>query len=664
MKAQLLKYLIALSFLIQFNAIGQLIIEVDSIYCPNDPISLKSKKGLGNFHWSSSNGNLIFNNPNSYSTTTEALYGNYEINLEADLYNGNIVEYSGFDDWIDNVSSDLSFETTYKLVNDENHYFSPGLFNIDTIITFPEFECPSSLNYYKKITPSGDTIPRGYFLLADGHSIDTNQSNNSDFAKNNYIWQISDVYTEENTLYTFSMDASILNIPNNNTSLMVLVNGIPIPLTIDGINKDTIVKINTNCDWKNVKGTWNSNNSKSTTLTIAEIRNYAQYSDFAIDNIAFYKSISQHSTSVSFKVMNDCSSKSLKDTTFCEKDKIITTLEEKTKIYASSNDVTIDYIAKNNRHIFSFEEIGQHNIDLQYKNYEDNLISDSYFNNWPNNSTDNLNSFNTTYQFNETVNTPSYFQVGSIVNDGYQTEFCTNESFQKTTNLFGDTLQRNNVLYAQAHFWSGSEQPRTTQYGINNYIWAQTFDVTKNTNYTISFDAASYSQNAAIMLFVNDTPIDIYVNKTNHGAIFDITTTCTWNKLINNWNSGNSTSVTLKIAEVSKTGYGIGIAIDNIVFYSNIIDEIKTTTINVEDCIITPLEDQYSDDIGFYPNPTSDFIYINTKNKHATNIYNNSGKLISTSNESIINIVDFPRGIYIIEIVSKSGTERHKLIKQ
>jgi len=45
------------------------------------------------------------------------------------------------------------------------------------------------------------------------------------------------------------------------------------------------------CDWKEVKGVWNSGGSATATLVLREVGGVAMGNDFALDDIALYKLI-------------------------------------------------------------------------------------------------------------------------------------------------------------------------------------------------------------------------------------------------------------------------------------------------------------------------------------------------------------------------------------
>jgi len=77
-------------------------------------------------------------------------------------------------------------------------------------------------------------------------------------------------------------------------------------------------------------------------------------------------------------------------------------------------------------------------------------------------------------------------------------------------------------------------------------------------------------------------------------------------------------------------------------------------------------------DLSIFPNPASTVLYIKTNNKisetYAIKIFNTYGTLIqafSSNNETVnYNISNLNRGIYFIEILSKSTGKITKLIIQ
>lgn len=68
---------------------------------------------------------------------------------------------------------------------------------------------------------------------------------------------------------------------------------------------------------------------------------------------------------------------------------------------------------------------------------------------------------------------------------------------------------------------------------------------------------------------------------------------------------------------------------------------------------------------NIYPNPTSDFIQIETpENIKEVNIYSSLGQKVMTSHEKKINIQSLNTGVYWVEIKSKNGSTVHKIVKK
>lgn len=68
---------------------------------------------------------------------------------------------------------------------------------------------------------------------------------------------------------------------------------------------------------------------------------------------------------------------------------------------------------------------------------------------------------------------------------------------------------------------------------------------------------------------------------------------------------------------------------------------------------------------NIYPNPTSDFIQIETsENIKEVNIYSSLGQKVMTSQETKINVRSLNPGVYWVEIKTKNGSTIHKVVKK
>lgn len=89
------------------------------------------------------------------------------------------------------------------------------------------------------------------------------------------------------------------------------------------------------------------------------------------------------------------------------------------------------------------------------------------------------------------------------------------------------------------------------------------------------------------------------------------------------------------------------------------------------DVISTNIEETLLDkNINIYPNPTSDFIYLQSREQtidiQHISLYNNSGTLLESfkGNPSKIDVRDYPSGIYFVKLESEKAVSYRKVIVQ
>ena len=70
-------------------------------------------------------------------------------------------------------------------------------------------------------------------------------------------------------------------------------------------------------------------------------------------------------------------------------------------------------------------------------------------------------------------------------------------------------------------------------------------------------------------------------------------------------------------------------------------------------------------EIMISPNPANDYILISGANELiSVEVFDLAGKLIMTSNLSLIDLASLKNGIYLIKITDLNGISNHKLVKQ
>lgn len=79
----------------------------------------------------------------------------------------------------------------------------------------------------------------------------------------------------------------------------------------------------------------------------------------------------------------------------------------------------------------------------------------------------------------------------------------------------------------------------------------------------------------------------------------------------------------------------------------------------------TPVKEiEAGKDYKIYPNPVKDYLNITGTAFQKANVYNAVGKLIYTSETNKINFSKYPKGAYVLEIITQDGTFYRKALKQ
>ena len=70
--------------------------------------------------------------------------------------------------------------------------------------------------------------------------------------------------------------------------------------------------------------------------------------------------------------------------------------------------------------------------------------------------------------------------------------------------------------------------------------------------------------------------------------------------------------------------------------------------------IVSGIENVFKTTINVYPNPTLDYVTISGKFEQIM-LYNSSGQVLQNSNQTTLNLTNYPSGLYLIRVVSESG---------
>lgn len=151
------------------------------------------------------------------------------------------------------------------------------------------------------------------------------------------------------------------------------------------------------------------------------------------------------------------------------------------------------------------------------------------------------------------VNGPGYYTVGPGVSNGWW------------PNCGDHTTGSGNALIADG-------ANGTSGVAAASDIWCQTISVEPNTNYAFSSyqtNANSAGTTSMLSFSINGTPIGTPQPTSS--------TACEWNEFFVVWNSGNTTTATICLAETSGAQPGNDFAVDDITFYKlcEVIDSVQ-----------------------------------------------------------------------------------------
>nr|WP_283950707.1 T9SS type A sorting domain-containing protein [Chryseobacterium sp. pc1-10] len=69
--------------------------------------------------------------------------------------------------------------------------------------------------------------------------------------------------------------------------------------------------------------------------------------------------------------------------------------------------------------------------------------------------------------------------------------------------------------------------------------------------------------------------------------------------------------------------------------------------------------------MNIFPNPTSDFVHIETNKKiENINIFTLAGQFVKSSKEKRVDISSLTKGVYVFKVQTSEGTKTYKIIKE
>lgn len=287
-------------------------------------------------------------------------------------------------------------------------------------------------------------------------------------------------------------------------------------------------------------------------------------------------------------------------------------------MFTNNGTSTIDYYIYANSTILNYGNI----------NNADSIYTSGTFNNYSNGY----------------IESDSIFNAGTFTNDGELT----------VTDMYNDSVFVNNGTFEFNRFYNNS-------YFVNNYQINSTFDAT-NAGYWLNSTQATIDLDHC---FTNgDTLASTHEAVFINDGIFNIG---------DSWHNADSTKGSSTGSFVIQNGtYNTGVMIGEFDFcdQSQIVStppfidyNIGYIDTNITYCTVGIKNNNISNDIKLYPNPSSDFIFIETNSNINDEIcfYNILGTLVykqktsyTDNNKYQVNIKELKTGVYFIKIQNKN----------
>ncbi|SKB96844.1 Por secretion system C-terminal sorting domain-containing protein [Soonwooa buanensis] len=103
-------------------------------------------------------------------------------------------------------------------------------------------------------------------------------------------------------------------------------------------------------------------------------------------------------------------------------------------------------------------------------------------------------------------------------------------------------------------------------------------------------------------------------------------------------------------------------------FPSNLSEQLRSFRIQLPDSYLATQNIAVKSDVKLYPNPVTDVLNIETKDKvESVKIYNASGQLVNQSKvdaDKKVNVASLTTGVYNVNVTTDKGSQSHKVIKK
>lgn len=263
---------------------------------------------------------------------------------------------------------------------------------------------------------------------------------------------------------------------------------------------------------------------------------------------------------------------------------------------------------------------------------------------------------------------PSAWNMGYFGTPDYYNQCSSGTIVNIPSNYQGFQLARSGTAYAGIITYNSLfeyreylEVPLTNTLQFNScYHFEMYVNLSDNSQYTID-NIGVYLSDTLINGITNALPLPFAPHISNQpGNIFDtLNWTLIWGDftasgnenylIIGNFNSDTTSNYTY---------------INNLAPFPQVYLYIDDVSLSVCTNIN---ENDYEHNLSIYPNPVTDKLVVRNEQKSEIEIVNIEGEIIkviyATENETIINVIEFPTGFYIIKSKSEKGLSINKFVK-
>lgn len=636
--------IITLVGLLVFKTLGQMTVQLDTTFCLSEPLNLNYLNIYNGTLWSSMNSDDVsFTTP--YLNSTEVVFnrpGDYRLVVSGLGFKGNVVHDGGFDlfDLSQNYELDpeLSFQTTYSRATGNNggYITNTGQFRVDTeIVAWSQNgnEICDALET-REDTVTDETVSVGNFLYFDTESSSTLPPTAplSDKINEHYVWRQSGLEVQPNTTYLFHMRVANWGGGGpQGTELSVKINDKIILLSSGNEPQDSTFKVLSDCEWHAVSGSWFSGGNTMADLFIGSVDLRDIAFEGALDDIALFETYEVLTDTFNIEVL-DCSLSSVTGGfSLCDGDEATVEFESDEAFFLGWYNDQETLVSDDNP--YSFFPIDTTVLVSKSKNVSHKNVTDSGFE--KNNDLEFVSDYALASFWSALQGTYVIYHGESISRVAGDIPDHTNDSIGG--GILTVSLENDRSLFSHEAFL-----------GLNDIMKVR-FSVR---NMNVSFSPAS--EPSELVLTVNDS-IFWFTSISQSSESWEEVSV-----LIRPWEESD---YDIRLFSISSAWDGV-VGFDDLQIEDYKYEKSDSVIVSPYNC--TVLSSELDSEIPgcVWPNPATDYIYIQSNGMLRVEVYNYQGAFVNSTNQEFLDVSAYKPGVYLVQVYSEEGVKKEKIIIQ